>query len=210
MNQHEQEIKRAVDQFRNKVNEINTSDNPIYKDEEVRQFYVKQHRAELDAKVAELSNQFDATITQEIEQAEAQAKTARFYTPQAEKEQVAYALESYTADVVMARTDNDKYEAYNRLLDRIEGMSDGGYAFLRLQLPAALSRVNGDEIATKDLRKVNDAFAELKTPEEERLDELKAAKRLGADQAYKRLRFTHPAYSHLRDNQHSGSFNRGQ
>ena len=210
MTNHKQEVDNAVKQFRKTVDRINTSDHPQYRDPLVKEFEVKAAKAELDAKVQELSNVFEQTIAQEIDRAEVEAKASRFYAPQAEKDQVAYAIESYTTDIVMARTDSDKYAAYNRLLERIEGLSDGGYAHLRLQLPQALSRVNGDEIATKDLRKVNDAFADLKTPEQERLDELKALKRLGADQAYKRLRYTHPAYSHLRDNQHSGSFNRGQ
>ncbi|MCH4828076.1 hypothetical protein [Planococcus halocryophilus] len=206
---HEQQINKAVAKFRNDVDKIRTSENPYYKDKDVQDYEIKALRAELDAKVAELSNAHDQAIAQEIEQAESQAKTARFYTTETERQQTDYALDSYIADITMARTDADKYAAYNRFESRLDGMSEGALAILRLKLPQALSRVNGDEIALNDLRKVNDTLAEMKTPEEQRLDELKAKKRVGAAQDYRRLRFTHPAYSHLRDNQHSGSFMRG-
>lgn len=197
---HKQEIENAVKKFRKDVEKIQTSENPIYKDKELVQYEIKQHRAELDATVAELSNAYDKAIAQEIEAAEQKAQASRFYTTEAEKQQSQYALDNYVTDVAMARTENEKYAAYNRLLERIEGMTDGGYAYLRLQLPAALSRLQGDPIATKDLRKVNDAFAPLKTPEQERVAELKAQKVSGADGAYRRLRIIHPAYNDYRDN----------
>lgn len=206
MNNHSQEIEKAVKQFRKKVDAIRNSDNPIYKDKDVQNYEIKQHRAELDAQVAELSNAFDATIAQEIEQAEAQAKTARFYTTETAKQQSEWALDSYIADVVMARTDADKYEAYRRFEERLNTMDEGALSHIRLKLPQAMTRINGDEIARKDLLKVNDTLANLQTPEEERLAELKEQKRVGADMTYRRLKMTHPAYEHLPTNQHNANF----
>lgn len=205
MNQ-EQEIKRAVDKFRKQVEKIKTSDNPYYKDKEVQEYEIKQHRAELDATVSELSNAFDAQIAQEIEQAEDRAKASRFYTSETQKQQVEHALDSFVADVTLAYDDNGKHEAYKTLERRLDGMEPAELAHVRLKLPQALTRVNGDDVATKKLKSLNAVLAKLQTPEEERLDELKTAKRLGADQTYRRLKMTHPAYSHLRDNQHHRGF----
>lgn len=205
MNQ-EQEIKQAVEKFKKDVRKIRESDNPYYKDKEVQDYEINALRDELDATVAEKSNAYDYAITQELEQAETRAKASRFYTTETEKQQTDYALDSYIADITMARTDADKYAAYSRFESRLDGMNEGALAHLRLKLPQALSRVNGDSFALKDLRKVNDALAALKTPEEERVTELKEAKRVGAAQSYRRLRFAHPSYSHLRDNQNNRGF----
>lgn len=203
---HTQEIENAVKQFRKKVDAIRNSDNPIYKDVDVQNYEIKQHRAELDATVAEITNQFNATIEQEIEQAAAQAKTARFFTTETAKQQSEWALDSYIADVVMARTDADKFNAYRRFEERLNTMDEGALAHIRLKLPQAMTRINGDEIARKDLLKVNDALANLQTPEETRLAELKEQKRVGADMTYRRLKMTHPAYGHLPSNQHNANF----
>lgn len=205
MNQ-EQEIKRAVDKFRKKVTDIRESDNPYYKDKEVQEYEIKQHRAELDATVSELSNAFDAQIAQEIEQAEDRAKASRFYTTETQKQQAEHALDSFVADVTLAYDDTDKHEAYKTLERRLDGMEPAELAHVRLKLPQVLSRVNGDDIATKKLKSLNTVLAKLQTPEEERLEELKTAKRVGVAQAYRRLRFTHATYSHLPENMHSGAF----
>ncbi|MDJ0332114.1 hypothetical protein [Planococcus sp. S3-L1] len=209
MKNHAQEIEKAVKQFRKKVDAIRNSDNPYYKDKDVQNYEIKQHQAELDATVAELSHEFDVSIAQEIEQAEAKAKTARFYTTETAKQQSEWALDSYITDVVMARYEADKYEAYRRFEERLNTMDEGALAHIRLKLPQAMSRVNGDEIARKDLMKVNDSLAKLNTPEQLRVDELKAQKSAGVVMVYSRLKMTHPAYRHLQSNQHNAGFNNG-
>lgn len=209
MEKQRQEIENAVKKFRREVEKIKTSDNPYYKDKEVQRYEIDQRRAELEATVAEQSNAFDTAITQEIEQAEKAANASRFYTTETQKQQAEHALDAFVADVTLAYDDNGKHEAYKTLERRLEGMEAAELAHIRLKLPQVLSRVNGDEVATKKLKSLNTTLAALKTPEQERLAELKEAKRIGADQAYKRLRMTHKAYSHLRDNQHSGNFLRG-
>ena len=197
---HKKEIENAVKKFRSGVERIQNSDHPQYRDPLVKQYEIKALRAELDAKVTELSNEFDAIMAAEIEKAEAAAKTSRFYVSETQKQQAQYALDAFVADVTLAYDDNGKHSAYNSLELRLEDMSAAELAHIRLQLPSVLSRVNGDEIATKKLRSLNDTLAKLKTPEQERLDELKAQKVSGADTAYRRLRVIHPAYSDYRDN----------
>lgn len=199
MNQR-QEIENVVKKFRKEVEKIQTSDNPIYKDKEVAQYEIKQKRAELDATVAELSNAYDKAIAQEIEQAEEKAKTSRFYTSEASKQQAEHALDAFVADVTLAYDDNGKYAAYSTLERRLDNMEASELSHIRLQLPSVLSRVGGDEIATKKLKSLNATLAALKTPEQERLDELKAQKISGADGAYRRLRMIHPSYNDFRDN----------
>lgn len=200
MTNHKQEIENAVKQFRKTVDRINTSDHPQYRDPLVKEYEIKAARAELEANVAELSHQFDAAISQEVEAAEQKAKASRFFTTETQRKGVEFALDEYVAGLTLARDDTGKHIANNDLERRLEGMSAEELAYVRLQLPSVLSRVNGDPIALKKLQGLNEVLERLKTPEQERLDELKAAKASGADGAYRRLRMIHPNYNDFRDN----------
>lgn len=199
MNQR-QEIEQAIKKFRKEVDKIRTSDNPYYHDAKVQEYEIKALRAELDAFVAEKNSEFNAIMTQEIEKAEAEANKSRFIPNETQKKEADYALDSFVADITLARDDVAKYAAYNRLDERMDDMEAEALSHIRLQLPSVLSRVNGDEIATKKLKNLNETLSGLKTAQQERLDELKAEKRIGADGAFRRLRVTHPAFSDYRDN----------
>ncbi|MCH4825598.1 hypothetical protein [Planococcus halocryophilus] len=200
MNNAKTEIENAVKKFRREVEKIKTSDNPYYHDAKVQEYEIKEKRAELDAFVAEQQNAFNASIVAEIEKAEHAAQHSRFTATEQQRKQGDYALDSYVADVTLARDDNGKHSAYKTLERRLDGMSAEELAHIRLQLPSVLARVNGDTVALKRLQSLNETLAALKTEEQERLDELKAHKVSGADGAYRRLRMIHPAYNDFRDN----------
>lgn len=207
---HEQEIKQAVEKFKKEARKIRESDNPYYKDKEVQDYEINALRAKLDATVAEKSNAFDSAIAQEIESAEQKAKTSRFHTTETQKQSAQYALDNYVADVMLARDDAGKSAAYKALDSRLDDMSREELAHIRLQLPNVLQRVNSDADALKRLQGLNETLAKLQTEEQERLDELKAMKRIGADGTYRRLKMTHPAYKHLPTNQNSQTFKNTQ
>lgn len=208
---HKQEIENAVKQFRKQVDKIQTSDHPQYKDPEIKDYEIKALRAELDAKVAEINNDFHATLKREIEKATPLATSSRIFITESDKRNAQYVLDEYVADIALAYDDVAKHAANEKLEARLDAMTTHGeLAHVRQKLPEVLGRINGDPIATRKLKSTNEKLAALKTPEQERLDDLKAEKVSGADSTYRRLKMTHPAYSHLRDNQSNGGFMEGR
>ncbi|WP_088006573.1 hypothetical protein [Indiicoccus explosivorum] len=204
MKDYKNEIEREIAGFRRQVERIESSDHPRYNVEGARQYEIQEARRELDAKVDGLRREHAATMESEIENARKAALRSRFPVSNADKEAVEYLAKSFIADAKLAFSDVEKKLAYDALERKLQTLNVGAWAHFRLQLPAIFDALGGDEAIARHLRSLNMTLSRLKTPEQERLEELEAQQFAGVDLAYRRLKITHSAYADSRDNQNYG------
>ncbi|WP_173916909.1 hypothetical protein [Halobacillus sp. Marseille-Q1614] len=195
--QLKKEVEKLTKDFRKNVDAINTSDNPYYKDAEVREYEINKLKGELDTKVGEINKEFHAHIDADIEQAEREAARSSFRVMPSDRDLAKQFVTDLKAELTFAMTDSDKRQAIERFEEKMGHFeTEGGLYAVKQQLPDVAQAVQDDEFAMKKLRQVNNTFNALQTPEQERLTELQDAKVSGVTHKYRTLQMTHPAFSY--------------
>jgi gluconate kinase len=191
---HSKEIERLVKDFRKKVDRINNSNNPYYNDRAVRDYEIGKLKSELEASVKEINGQYREEAQELLEQAKRQAAHSYFKPSASDKEFVTTVLDEFTSNVAFAYTDADRAEAFASLEARFEHMTPEQLFAVKSQLPRVLQSAS-DEFTAKKLRSVNGTLSELRTPEQEALNDAKDIALSSPDMAFRRLKMTHPTFS---------------
>ena len=184
----------AVESFRKQVAKIESSKNPKFRDSEVKEYELAQAKATLDNTADEISRQHKEVTEQALSAATVEAAKSYYKTSESDKQLVDHHVQSFISDVALAYGDNDKEKAFTRLEGAMEHMSASQLSGLKKALPSMLQGLNGDKQAVRKLKVLNTSLSALKTPEEERLAEVKEAAEKSPHIAYKTLRLAHPMY----------------
>jgi hypothetical protein len=191
------EVDTAVSKFRKGVDKIKNSPNPYYSDVEVQNYEIGKLKADLESQVAEINAKYKEKAEELLANAERQAATSYFKPSMSDKEFVGSVLDDFTASIALAYSDSDKAKAFSALEARFEHMTPEQLYAVKSKLPSVLQAVKDDEFSVKQLRGVNSTLSNLRTHEQESLDEAKALELSSPDGAFRRLKMTHPSYSHL-------------
>ncbi|MGM8212121.1 hypothetical protein ACLIBH_04910 [Virgibacillus sp. W0430] len=190
----ELEINNAVEQFNKDVKAIKKSDNPKYKDRDVRDYELKALRKNLDKEVGALKKEYEQVSDNLIADASQKAARSSFASP-ANTAAIDTILDDFTADISLAYSDADKQQAREKLTNAIVNMTANEMAHVRRKLPSIVAQVS-DEATLKELRHINSVLAEeLKTPEQLELERLKDKTSAGGAISYNHLRLTHQLYA---------------
>lgn len=186
----ERQIEKAVEDYREAVRKIRTSDDPIYNDPAKQDYEIKKLRTQLDANVAELKAKYQAEADVLIEEAERSAALSVATASDSDKSIVNQRLDEFTADVTLAYSKDDKLAAYDRLIESLKYFDLPKLLYLRRSLSDVIARIGDDETALRKLRELNAELQKINTSEQERIEELRELKRAGGDIAYRTFKLT--------------------
>ncbi|MCM3087754.1 hypothetical protein M3557_07480 [Bhargavaea ginsengi] len=178
---YQKQVEAAVNKFKRSRKRIQESDHPIYNVEGAREYEIEQHREEMDAEVERINGEFEAAITQELERAKAEAARSRFYVSADTRADAEHMVDSFITDASFATNERDKIETFFAFEDKLNTLDEAGLSVVRLQLPKIAQALGDDKTLDKDLRMLHSTLSRLKTPEQERYEELQALKMRGVD-----------------------------
>jgi hypothetical protein len=195
---YSKQVEQEVKSFRKQVDKIEQSDHPKYNVEGTRQYEIEHLRDELDTKVAELDREFQDKIETEIGQATKEAARSRFFVSSHDKQFVTDITDDLVTKLTFAINDSDKIKAIREYEDKLEVLeSEAPFTEVIKQLAEASRKLGDDDFAKRKLRGLySQLTAGLQTPEQERLEALKADKMSGVTYKYRLLTMTHKAYKH--------------
>lgn len=185
---YEKQIEAAVNNFKRRRKRIQESDHPIYNVEGAREYEIEQLRDEMDAEISRINDEFETALEPVLEQAKYEAARSRFYVSASTKEEVTYMVDSFIADASLAFTDKSKVEAYAAFEEKLNELDEAALSEVRLQLPKIAQALGGDKTLEKDLKVLNTTLSRLKTPEQERYEELQALKVHGVDMKHRMMK----------------------
>jgi hypothetical protein len=189
------EVDTAVGKFRKQVDRIENTDDPRFAGREVKEYEIGKLKTELEAQVAEINAKYKEKAEELLAQSEARAAHSYFKPSMSDKEFVNSILDDFTASIALAYSDTDKAQAFSALEARFEHMTPEQLYAVKSKLPSVLQAVKDDEFSVKQLRGVNSTLSNLRTPEQESLDEAKSIALSSPDMSFRRLKMTHPTYS---------------
>lgn len=205
LKQIESQIEQAVENYKKSVDAIRKSDDPVFKDPEKQAYEITKLKQELQDEVYDLKAQYQAAAKVAIEEAEKAVALSTVAVGPFDKSVVDSRLDEFVADVALAYNDDQKQKAYDRLLYALKHFDRAKLMYMRNSLPGVLARIGDDKIAAKNLRALNSELQKLKTPEQERLDELRTLVDAGGDIAYRILKRTHTTFGNKPVNITEGS-----
>ena len=188
------EVDQAVAKFRKGVEKIENSPNPYYREQAVKDFEIGKLKAELETQVADINAKYREQSEELLEQAKCDAAFSYFKPSPADKEFTGAILDEFTSDLAFARKKEEKIGAVRALEERFDHLTETQLFAVKSKLPQELQSVSGDEFAVGELKRINGALSNLRTEEQEALEEAKTIALSTPDTAYRRLKMTHKVF----------------
>lgn len=189
------EVDQAVKKFRKQTEKIEESPDPRLAGRDVKDFEIGKLKAELEQQVGEINERYREKAEAHLEQAKRDAALSYFKPSVSDKDYVGSILDDFTSSVAFAYSDAEKEAAFSELESRFEHMTPEQLYAVKTQLPKVLQSVQGDELTMKKLKGVNNTLSELRTPQQEILEDAKQLALSSPDMTFRRLKMTHRAFN---------------
>lgn len=201
MDELENRVSRAVEQYRKKCETLKTSDNPIYKVEGAEEYFTAQYQVELEYEVEQAQAEYKSFVDGMKDAAMRDLANKTRYIAESERKAA--------ADIVAEAVTSIKFDngdaALNTLIDSVPYMNESRKLALLQHVDkladAAQGRYNHKEL-TSNVKRLYSALNDVREGD---LFAVNVAKSLpdSVDGAFRRLRLTHGSYSHHRNNMHN-------